>query len=298
MKDKYLAKESSDIDWSSCAVVKAHCFADSIEATGISYKNPNKTLKQLEAEKVYIKDHFQFLNKEIRKGLTAGERIKQINNEILERKKKYRNCGKSRVKSKTKADNLISLKKSKKKVTLLAKKNFPYFSLCATMTYEEPEFVLKKVQKDFSKFKDKVRYRFPNFKYLAVYEPHEKGDWHIHMVYANAKGLTRDLLQKLWGHGFIYLEEFSNLAAPYLIKIDDKLKFYPAGARIYTASKNLKQSEAKEFTPMDFEKYVEKRNMKCVSSTARTLYKVNEDGEKRVNHFIYKNYQKWLFKQI
>lgn len=292
MSNIYVSKSSEDTDLLKCALIKAHCFTDSIEATGISYKNPSKTLKQLEAEKVYIKENFKSLNKEIRKGLTAGERIKQINYEILERKKKYRNCGKSRVKSKTKADNITSLKKSKKKVTLLAKKNFPYFSLCATMTYEEPEFELNKVQKDFSKFKDKVRYRFPNFKYLAVYEPHEKGDWHIHMVYANAKGLTRDLIQKLWNHGFIFLEEFSSLAAPYLIKIDDRLKFYPAGARIYTASKNLKQSEAKEFTPMEFEEYVKKRNMKCISSTARTLYKVNEDGEKRVNHFIYKNYQK------
>lgn len=292
MADFYVSKPSEDTDLSKCTFVKAYCFADSIEATGVSYKNHNKTLKELEAEKMYIQEHFENLDKEIRKGLTARARLKQINHEILERKKKYKNCGKSKGKSKTKADNIVSLKKSKKKITLLAKRNFPYFALCATMTYEEPEWDLYKVQDDFSKFRDKVKYRFPNFKYLAVYEPHEKGNWHIHMVYSNAKGLSRELLEKLWGHGFIYIEDFTSLAAPYLIKVDDRLKFYPAGARVYTASKNLNQAEAKEFTPEAFEEYVDKRKMKCISTNARTLYKVNAEGEKRVNHFVFKNYQK------
>lgn len=292
MADFYVSKPSEDTDLSKCAFVKAYCFADSIEATGVSYKNHNKTLKELEAEKMYIQEHFENLDKEIRKGLTARARLKQINHEILERKKKYKNCGKSKGKSKTKADNIVSLKNSKKKVTLLAKRNFPYFALCATMTYEEPEFDLYKVQNDFSKFRDKVKYRFPSFKYLAVYEPHEKGNWHIHMVYSNAKGLSRELLEKLWGHGFIYIEDFTSLTAPYLIKVDDRLKFYPAGARVYTASKNLNQAEAKEFTPEAFEEYVDKRKMNCISTNARTLYKVDAEGEKRVNHFIFKNYQK------
>ena len=70
------------------------------------------------------------------------------------------------------------------------------------------------------------------------------------------------------------------------------MKFYPSGARIYTASKNLKQVEAEEFAPEAFEEYIDKRKMKCVSTSARTLYKVNAEGEKRVNHFIFKNYQK------
>lgn len=292
MADFYVSKPSDDTDLSKCAVVKAYCFADSVEATGVSYKSHNKTLKELEAEKMYIQEHFENLNKEIRKGVTARERLNQINHAILERKKKYVKSGKGAKRSKTKADNMVSLKNSKKKVTLLAKRNFPYFALCATMTYEEPEFDLYKVQDDFSKFRDKVKYRFPNCKYLAVYEPHEKGNWHIHMIYSNAKGLTRELLEKLWGHGFIYIEEFTSLAAPYLIKVDDRLKFYPTGARIYSASKNLKQIEAEEFSPEAFEEYVDKRRMKCVSTNARTLYKVNAEGEKRVNHFIYKNYQK------
>lgn len=292
MADFYVSKPSDDIDLAKCEFVKAYCFADSIEATGVSYKDHRKTLKELEAEKIYIQEHFENLNKEIRKGLMARDRLKQINREILERKKKYQNCGKGKGKSKTKADNIVSLKKSKKKVTRLAKRNFPYFALGATMTYEEPEFDLYKVQDDFSKFRDKVKYRFPNCKYLAVYEPHEKGNWHIHMVYSNAKGLTRELLEKLWGHGFVYIEEFTSLAAPYLVKIDDRVKFYPAGARVYSASKNLNQAKLEKFAPKAFEEYVDKRQMKCVSANARTLYKVTAEGEKRVNHFIYKNYQK------
>ncbi len=291
MADFYVSKPSEDTDLSKCAVVKAYCFADSVEAIGVSYKSHNKTLRELESEKLYIQENFKDLNKEIKKGVTARERLKQINHEILERKKKYKNCGKGKGKSKTKADNITSLKNSKKKVTLLTKRNFPYFALCATMTYEEPEFDLYKVQKDFSKFIDRLRYRFPKVVYLAVWEPHEKGNFHTHMIYRNVKGLSREELEKIWGHGFVYIEEFTSLAAPYLIKVDDRLKFYPAGARIYTASKNLIKAEAEEFAPEAFEEYVGKRKMKCVSANARTLYKVNAEGEKRVNHFIYKNYQ-------
>ncbi len=287
----YITKPSDDVDLSKCAVIKAHCFADSIEATGISYKSHVKTLKELEAEKLYIQKHFDNLNIEIRKGLTAKDRLKQINHEILERKKKYRNCGKGKGKSKTKADNIKSVNRSKKKMTRLVKKNFP-FALCATMTYEQPEFDLKKVQqKDFPRFIDRLRYRFPSIVYLAVYEPHENGNWHIHMIYRNVKGLSRENLEKIWGHGFCYVEEFNSLAAAYLIK-SDKLEYYPSNARLYSASKNLQTSQPNEFTPEGFEKYVEKRNMKCVSTEARTLYKVGADGEKRVNHFIFKNYQK------
>ena len=47
-----------------------------------------------------------------------------------------------------------------------------------------------------------------------------------------------------------------------------------------------------EVASKNIEEYVDKRQMKCVSANARTLYKVTAEGEKRVNHFIYKNYQK------
>lgn len=170
----YITKPSNDFDLFKCEVIKAHCFADSIEATGISYKSRVKTLKDLEAEKLYIQEHFDNLNMEVIKGLTARERLKQINLQILKRKRMYRNCGKGKGKSKTKADNIKSVNRSKKRMTRLVKKNFP-FALCATMTYEEPEFDLRKVQqKDFPRFIDRLRYRFPNIVYLAVYEPHEK----------------------------------------------------------------------------------------------------------------------------
>lgn len=289
----YISKPSDDTDLSKCTTVKAYCFSNSIEATGISYKSHIKTLEDLEKEKIYIQKHFDNLEKEIKKGITAKERLEQLNHEILERKKKYRNCGrgKSKSQSKTKSENMTSVRRSQKRYTLLSKENFSGWALCSTMTYQTPEYELKKVYQDFSKCREKLKYRFPNIAYLAIYEPHANGSWHIHMIYKNARGLTREVFDKVWPHGFTYIEEFSSLAAPYFVK-SNRLHFYPDGARLYTASRNLKMPKAIEFSVDAFEKYVEKREMKCISTNAKTLYKVDLDGEKRVNHFVFKNYQK------
>lgn len=291
----YLSVSSIDTDITKCSYVKAFCTPNSIEAVGVSYKSHIRTIKEMEEEKECIKNRFPDLQTEVKKGLTAGERLAQLDIEIAERRKmlKISRKGKVKKKSKTKTDNMISLRRSQKNLVRLIKANFSVpFVLCATLTYEEKEYNIYNVYEDFKKCRQKLRYYFPNISYIAIYEYHADGSLHIHMIYKNAKGLKRDMLENLWGKGFVFIEEFNALAAPYFCSKDDRLKFYPSGAKLYTASRNLKKPTQRNFSIEEFQELVESSGMKCVSTNARTLFRVNEFGRERVNHFVYKNYQK------
>ena len=128
--------------------------------------------------------------------------------------------------------------------------------------------------------------------YIAIYEPHENGSWHIHLVYSGVKGLTVELLEKLWDNGFVYIEPFNALAAPYFCSKNDRLAYYPSGCRLYSTSKNIKEPIEKQFSPEIFKMLIEKTGMHCTGAQARTLYKIEANETKRVNHFIYMNFQK------
>lgn len=293
----YLSVSSDDTDITKCSYVKAYCTPNNIEAVGVSYKSPIRTIKEMEEEKECIKRRFPDLQAEVKKGLTAEARLAQLDIEIAERRKmlKISRKGKVRKKSKTKIDNLDSIRRSQKNLVRLVRENFSVpFVLCATLTYEMKEYDINNVYKDFRKCRRKLRYYFPNISYIAIYEYHADGSLHIHLIYKNAKGLKREMLENIWQKGFVFIEEFNALAAPYFCSKDDRLHFYPSGAKLYTSSRNLRKPTQRNFSVEGFQEFVENSGMKCVSTNARTLFRVNEFGKERVNHFVYKNYQKWF----
>lgn len=290
----YYSKPSDDINIFNCSFVKAYCFTDSIEAVGVSYRNHHKTIREMEAEKNYILKNIDNLDIEIKAGVTAKERLKQLDVAIAERRKKYAGRRKPKNRCKLKSDNLKNAYISQRKMVRLTKNNFSYpvFALCATLTYRDKQYELKVVYKDFGKLRDKLKYRFEKIGYIAIYEPHDDGSWHIHLIYKNAKGLTKDSLEKMWGKGFVYIEKFDASAAPYFCSKNDRLKYFPSGSRLYSASRNIKEPTARMFTPAVFQDYVETKEMQCTSIQAKTLYKLEADGPKKVNHFVYMNFQK------
>lgn len=109
----------------------------------------------------------------------------------------------------------------------------------------------------FEKFMKRLRYNFKDFKfdYIYVPEPHEKGDWHIHLLLKSNKSLyiENSKLQALWGHGFVKvnrLKDIDNIGAyvsAYLINIKDgektkkgaRLNLYPAGHQLYRFSRGI-----------------------------------------------------------
>ena len=94
----------------------------------------------------------------------------------------------------------------------------------------------------FEKFVKRLRYTYKDLKfdYIYVPEPHEKGDWHIHVLLKADKPLyiQNQKLKEIWSHGFVKvnrLQDVDNIGAyvsAYLINIKDGEKT-KKGARLF-----------------------------------------------------------------
>ena len=111
----------------------------------------------------------------------------------------------------------------------------------------------------FDKFIKRLRYKFKGLSidYIYVPEPHEKGDWHIHLLLKADKPLyiENSKLNEIWGHGFVKvnrLQDVDNIGAyvsAYLINIKDgeqtkkgaRLYLYPPNHKLYRFSKGIKK---------------------------------------------------------
>lgn len=115
------------------------------------------------------------------------------------------------------------------------------FTKFITLTFKENFSDIEKANRIFSKFIMRLKYKFPELKYLAVIEFQQRGAVHYHMV-SNLPYIPNKKLQKLWGQGFIRINEIkhvTNLGAyvcKYLSKdMFDKRMF---GQKKYFCSKN------------------------------------------------------------
>lgn len=130
-----------------------------------------------------------------------------------------------------------------------------------TLTYSMPEEDANKVNKDFNLFVKRLKYKLGDdeLKYIAVKEIQEKRAektgfkvWHFHM--ALDRFIDFDLMEKVWGNGFVLVkkfefkdeqEELENLVkqASYMAKYikKDFDKYHEEGNKRYLCSKNLER---------------------------------------------------------
>ena len=116
---------------------------------------------------------------------------------------------------------------------------------------------MAKCKNDFKKFWKRFLYRYGEMEYIAVFEPHQKGTWHIHVLVKNDSvqrlKLSKNEVEKIWGNGYIRISDFRNhndigLYFCNLLgediskdkkKKSSRLEYYPLHAKIYTSSKGL-----------------------------------------------------------
>ena len=99
---------------------------------------------------------------------------------------------------------------------------------------------------EFMKFIQRLKYNYGDFKYLAVVQFQECGAVHYHML-ANLDYIDKEKLSKIWGKGFIKINDIKNVdnVGAYIVKymnkniIDKRLM----GKKAYFASKNLIRPE-------------------------------------------------------
>lgn len=176
--------------------------------------------------------------------------------------------------------------------------------LFITLTYgKDKVYEPKKLSYDFQKFIQRLRYKFKGQKidYIYIPEPHEKGDWHIHLLLKSDTRLfiPNKELNKLWGHGFVKvnrLKEVDNIGAyvsAYLIDVKDgditkkgaRLPLYPTHHQLYRASKGILYPEVLEMKYFEAKKMV--NSSKLTFSSTVEIFDENTGFRNKIHHEYY-----------
>lgn len=176
--------------------------------------------------------------------------------------------------------------------------------LFLTLTYANPEFNRSQVSHDFRNFWKKFKYHHNSCEYIAIFEPHKSGAWHIHIL---IKDLQKKYLfvdyeecKKLWSHGnicLLKLKDNDNIGA-YFTALQrrneqevsgkkSRIQYYPKNAKVFTHSKKIRKPYFKTMTYEDALKMVE-HSTKCFTRTLGIF----ENG-KEVNSIFYQQFNKF-----
>lgn len=155
----------------------------------------------------------------------------------------------------------------------------------------------------FKNFMKRLRYNFKdlNLDYIYVPEPHEKGDWHIHLLLKADKPLyiENSKLNEIWSHGFVKvnrLNDIDNIGAyvsAYLINIKDgektkkgaRLYLYPPQHKLYRFSKGVKIPESEYITYKEAKKRISSDKL----TFKNTLYIKTDNGFENTIQYEYYN---------
>ena len=284
-KPVYYCIPNRTLKLNDCDSVSFFEFPTHIEATARTYTRHFKTKAEIQRELNYWKRQPYALMGA--KGKEIAEKIIALEKELQGRKQTHRPRKKTAT---TRSTNVASLTRSKKKLVHLLYNNFAVpFALHIVLTYAKKKYEYSTVCKDFSRFRKRLCYRFKKVAFIAIYEPHEDSSWHIHLILKNCKGVKRKLLENLWSKGRVNIEKFNVKASPYFCK-NSRLKYYPAGARIYTKSRNVVPPVEQKTDIPSFKRKVV--GMNCISQEGKSLV-VEQNGKRRVvNSFLFEKYSK------
>lgn len=118
----------------------------------------------------------------------------------------------------------------------------------ATLTYASADADLFRAKNDAKRFVDRLKRLYPGLDYLTILEPHELGDWHVHLILLLPIGVsdvTKECVSDAWGHGSVQISEVwdaHHLASyfnPFSPKKRSRQKYYPLGERTYFASQGM-----------------------------------------------------------
>jgi len=142
--------------------------------------------------------------------------------------------------------------RSRNNVRRLAIANFNEYSKFFTATFADNISDMDFANGQFKKFIKRLKYKYGDFKYLAVVEFQKRGSIHYHMI-TNFGFIKQKDLEKIWGNGFVWIKnllkakngkQVDNVGA-YLVKymskesIDERLM----GKKSYLTSRNLIRPE-------------------------------------------------------
>lgn len=284
-KPVYYCIPNTTLKLDDCNSVTFYEFPTHIESTARTYTRHFRTKKEIQSELNYWKRQPYALMGA--KGKEIAEKIIALEKELQGRKQVHRPRKKTAT---TRGTNATSLARSKQKLVRLIQNNFAVpFALHIVLTYAKKKYEYSTVCKDFSAFRKRLCYRFQKLAFIAIYEMHKDNSWHIHLILKNCKGINRELLENLWQKGGVYLKKFNVATAPYFGKSKGS-EHYPAGARLYTKSKNVVPPVEQKADIPSYRRKV--AGMDCISQEGKSLV-VEQNGKRRVvNSFLFEKYSK------
>jgi hypothetical protein len=243
------------------------------------FKNTFSELEKYKQKIYYSKDNIEIYDYEKpiikgyhTKGRTQHFNIKEV---IIDNRKKVTTRIRNRVRR-------------------LTKENFDENSRFITLTFPENIQDIKMANYEFLKFIKRLRYKYGEFRYLAVIEFQERGAIHYHML-ADFGYIKQQEIFEIWGHGWVWIKDLltakngkpcDNVAA-YLIKYINKDLFDKRlmGQQAYLRSRNLKEpTVVYENLSQDelFKKYGLKVDFKDLTSLL--------DWGKKQNYFYFNSF--------
>jgi len=139
-------------------------------------------------------------------------------------------------------DRQNNMQKARNRVRRLITANFDENSKFITLTFKDNLKDVKQANYEFMKFIQRMRYRYGSFKYITVIEFQKRGAVHYHMI-SDLPYIENDELRKIWGHGFVKINDISHVdnVGAYMIKYmtKDNADMRLQGLKSYQTSKNL-----------------------------------------------------------
>lgn len=131
-------------------------------------------------------------------------------------------------------------------VRRLALANFSREDLFVTLTFGENVTDVGEANRAFKLFMQRLRYRYGDFRYLAVVEFQERGAVHYHML-LSLRYIPHSDLERIWGQGFVWLKSIKHVdnVGAYLVKymVKDSSDTRLMGQKGYLCSQGLQRWE-------------------------------------------------------
>lgn len=142
----------------------------------------------------------------------------------------------------TLTDRKNNMHKSRNNFRRLVTANFDDGSKFITLTFEDNITDVKRANKEFKKYIQRMRYRYGNFKYANVIQFQKRGAVHYHMM-SDLPYIPHEELEKIWGHGFVGINQIDHVdnVGAYMIRymVEDMTDTRLMGEKSYSTSKNL-----------------------------------------------------------
>lgn len=125
--------------------------------------------------------------------------------------------------------------------------------LFVTLTYAKQHNDQKRIYDDIGLFWKRLKYNYPDLKYIAIVEPHMSGMFHVHMLLADTSGANLYIpnveMTKLWGNGMTEterLEDIDHMGA-YFIAYFTNMELTPDEIKAYEADDDVEYKNGKAY---------------------------------------------------